>query len=482
MGSIDIKNGSLKFDGQTIRFFRRVPCRVSGKLIDEYLSHKFINIVETDCGYTIKVDALGIIGMSIPCENAKLRIANEIDYCDPRFTNRYYYSTGPNNLKNIYDIDASFGTVINSPIVHVVHKDKCFSFSTDRQEMITTNFKDAYVQHVNMVVYATDSCSFFIDIASNYLINLQRFAPTPFDIYKHHSLDVNDIKKSLIQKSTVVDACSTPIDIFDTAREVQQSLMDKGITSVITGSTSQHLNGIPTIVNDLDLMIKNKADLIDAMLIMEDIGAEASYHENRASFRLNSIKIDMCYDNYNIMDRHGMLIDDPGQQITYLSLEGLLWIHLLLMYAINRNEYPNTTKSKNLQTLFKLVRKNNEIHDQQFGTNSIVADIEGVNNFSEKCIEFCQELSGYERAYLDIKINDPFSIAIFESQGNFIIPIVNNGSRNNARIIVPFYPESASWEDISNKTREVRVEKHEDFSILFINQIFLPGLLRIVNA
>lgn len=451
--------------------FRGIPIYCT---VDEttYLTPSDIDVKETDCGYEFTVKREGIITFIIPCGASRLRVGNELGYVDTNFTTQYYFPHTTDIIKRKYHIGNAFN-LTSYPIIHVIEDEQCCSFSVGAENLITF-FKMAYVQYASIATHSSGSVTFHLDISVNALLNLQRYPCIRPSFYIQKDLtDLPTITKAVFHGANIRQIPRSNIELLlERAREIQSTFLKNGIKSVIIGSCASRLNGIPVDVNDLDLMIPPDK-FADAIALMDTLGDRHNIDTYRAKYDLNGVQTDITIDNYNLVEYTGYAKNRHG--LTFLDTEGLLWIHLLLLYAISRNQFTKRSVSKNMDVLFGLSAKLKSVHD-----NSVQVDMP-LNSYAKECVRLCDKLGKTSITPMDIRINDPFQMNCFKEEDDvYHFSIVNNGSETDARIVVGLKPKSAIFRDVAGRHEAAKIEIHDTFSLIFINKVFLPGVLSCV--
>lgn len=433
----------------------------------EYLTIKDINYVQTECGWEFHVSNSledAILGIMIPINSELLIYDRPADLYKSK---RYYYSPA-RELERLLKINPKDVNKIQAPIIHLINKDRTYSWSCPNECLIST-FVSQYQWYVNLEVHAWESLTFFLDESTNYLINMQRFPHSPSEILINETTSIKSMEQALLTGSRPRSLLNESHKIVQVVRELQLELLKHNFTSIIIGSLARRLNGIPVDVNDIDIMFLNKKELNNASLIMRTFSDTIQINEKNAKFKYQNYYVELCFDNYNILTGKNYTIQKHG--LTYVDIEGLLWLYMINLLACNLDEHSDDYKNHVLNALVSI----HQIHS----TNEfrILPYAKEIPDYSKKCTELCTHLSLSEMKYVDVRINKPFTVRCFQKDHSFLYPIVNLGSKCDAEIAVNCLPHKSIWKDISGREEPLKADLYNGFSLIHISEVELPGVL-----
>ena len=458
----EIKSNQILFFGKPLMFF------VKNEDIS-YLPLDDVLVEKTDCGYqfAIQRDSTEIIGMMIPTVSSKILIDQKA--VDPNRTKRYYYQHDGNYFLQLYGFGKFDVDRIATPLVHFVKDGKTYSWSSP-PECVISSFQHLYEPHINIETAASNEATFFLDVSSSHIVNQQRYKVERKEVLINEYSDVVHLKESLLYGHVPREVPNSPSDIMKTVRELQSSLTSQEVDSVITGSLARRLNNIAIDVHDIDLMVSTPDDVTKATSILDSSCDRVYIKDHRSKFMHNDLEIDVCFDNYNLLPASNFLVN--RMELKFLSLEGLMWLYLMDLFAISRNEYTETYKDHVMRALYSISKG---MPGRDIG---IIPDIENMECYSQGFLEILQEMKDFTQEYRDVRISPPFDTRIYRKDNLFMLPVINQGSVNDVRIIVDFLPKKSEWTDVSGKKEIVEQELRENFVILHLKQIHLPGVIR----
>lgn len=441
----------------------------SGTIEKQYYSSKSIEIIKTDCGYRIDVTSVpdDKVALVFPCKDADLMVGNRYEVIDTSIVQ--HFTNGPSD---------SLSKSCSVPIVHVIH-DTVWSFSLYGECDIVI-FKEHYEQYFSIQTTAkSEITSFFIDIASNYLVNLQRhpFERTPYVYYGliDEPIMMNVLHNGLPMIKSKPDVTS----VMEQVKSINSIFRGNGIFPVFTGGVAKHLNGIECNVTDIDLMVKTTEDMKFVSQILYMIGYQVS-HESLYYIRMTkneSVTIDISYDNFNVLLNNWLI--DYSELITYLNVNGLLWMALLNLQEFDRTRYRDMC-STNDKALFELTLLAHDKRPHYSYNDKIIKEMESLESKNIRCQFFSDKLSTLDLQYRDTRINEPFRINAFGNTDNRIYSIVNTGSKNNCRIVADFVPSKAVWRGLDGEDIDAEISGMESFSIIEIKKPILHGVLECI--
>ncbi len=432
-----------------------------------YLPMDKISIQPTDCGYTCVINAVGCQSVTIvvPTCDRRIIVGDEYEYTDTVVTHKFYYN-GPTALLN-----SEKTSRIYSSIVHLIGENDAWSCSVFGECLISC-CRDAYEQYVEITgIPDNESITFYIDKSSNHRVNLQRQSIDDRVIQYYDLLDIDEMKSAIYHRAKLE---SLTLNVQPIVEKIQyvQSLFDKvHLYSVITGSFAEQLNGINCSVKDCDFMFKDKAASVYAEAILSD---EGYVKNNDGTISKNAdVKIDLSYDNYNLLASHPKHIKE-SYQLRFFDLEGLMWLSLLNCYEFHRTPYPYYYR-RNDRALFELTQHASK---QSLVCNSAVGEeIRQISSYMPNCVKICKEMNGLPMIFEDTRINEPFRTNCFGTKDVRTFPVINLGAAENFRLITEFPAKKAKWSDVSGVGKKCNIQPYHNFTMLLVEDVGLPGVL-----
>lgn len=462
------------FNGHPIYFF------IKTQNCESYISTDQIKIEPTDCGYELSFphEPGDVIGINVPSLGLKKRIGNELKYIPDHVDDFYYYTNGDSyGLSELHNIGKS--RFVDSPIVHLIDKDVSYSFSSSSTENIFSFFDMSYEPYFNIISASDGQCKFFVDISSNYLVNLQRHKIEPGSILINSFSNLQDISFAIFYNKQIRQSPDFHPEMIQKTREIQKILKENGFLSVIYGSLACRLNGIQIDVSDVDLLIEGDSkNCIKAASVLSEVADLKIVNDKRVDLEYNGLSFDLSWDRYQFFDEYKYFVFRDG--LCYLELTGMLWINLMCKYSIDKYYEMRFKQQKNEKNLYACMAKlNMQNASSKYGVCSYQEqEFQIVRQCIPHAISLCSKLNLATPIYEDIRINDPFQINAFQLDNIKHICIVNNGSLQPARVVVPNIVHRATWRDVSGKILNIlNIEKHDTFSIIYLNNIFYTGIL-----
>lgn len=420
---------------------------------------------KTDCGYRFDIQHSGSVTMLVRCEEQRMIVDNSIKEVNPDITTEYHFRS-----TNIYGDTAEYMTPISRPLLHCINSENTtFSFSTP-SECIIRCFLYDYKPAFSIESTNKEHTTFFIDIACNYLLNLQRYKPPRKTVPVGEHIDVKQMSEILYYSHYIKTQSSPSVSIISTAKKTQRILHENGIDSVIFGSLANVLNGAKQPVRDIDLMFTYE-NMIQAKTILMEYGEIIEDNPFRSRISIDGNLVELSYDRFKLMSPPSNISRKDG--LTYFNEIGLLIICLMSFYRLHRDTHVFDYTTKAEQQSYQAYRLLNPEPDP-----TILPGIQ-EDEYKSSFLALLSKLHQAEMGYYDIRINRPFSVQCYKDENVLLLPIVSRGSNQHARIIVPGNPHNATWRDISDKREKPNMQISKDFTMIFINDIWLPGVLSV---
>lgn len=462
---INVQGDQIFFQDKPLYFF------VEGKK-QEYLPASKVEITRTNGnnGYEFLIQEPGRIGIMFCTEKAKSLIGDMTTYVNTNVTSFYYcpLDCSAESMKKpiMEELDA---TTINRPVVHVISDVAC-SFSVNAEAWICC-FKNNYEQHSNIITASIqDKTTFFLDVNYNYSTNLQRYCVERESIFLHRLSHTQDMKDALYYGMSCRNSPTSAKNLLSVAREIQEILNKNNVDSLIIGSMAGRLGGIQQDVNDIDILLADQSQLVTAMILLEQSCDRIEHNDFRVRMKCRDMLIEIGYDRYGIVDPPFYTRESNG--LKYCDLRGLAWIALLVSCRMEGQSHVCTYQRKAVTQVDRYM-KGLKIA----GDVSITPDLDKVPDYYSHCVELCKRIQDLPMYYKDIRINEPFMVHGYEEEDILHVSIISNGSKNDARIVIPGHADVATWRDISGRQETCIIEVHDSFSLIFVPSIDLPGIL-----
>ena len=433
-----------------------------------YLQPGDVFMQQRDSGASFRLRASEPVTMVIPCHGGRVIVGDEFETINLNVVTNFYCS-GPTQL-----IDRTDCASISAPIAHILLPDYVWSCSVFGECRISC-FKSAYEQYLSITgIPDVDHITFDLDVTTNYRVALQRTGVQPKTLFHYNGLSRAQVEYALLHGARLQRAFPDVIVNVQHARQLQEVFSKHDLFSVITGSLARAINGQSCQVRDIDLMFKTKYAMQQASAILIDLGYQMTLTDaKRIEMRRAQDIVDLSYDNYNLLTMPYHLRQTDG--LRFLDAEGLLWIALLSAHEWFTNQtrigYP-----QNQQALYDCTR-----HAYHFGLPCSSTIGEEIRQFDEhfiNCERLCDALFKEKQMFVDTRINEPFRVNTFGDQTHRLYSIINKGTVADLRLVTDFLPDSAEFEDISGKSITGRIEKKGIFSLIFLDGVDLPGVLR----
>lgn len=384
---------------------------------------------------------------------------------------RKYFCPGTTSILSIADCEKIF-----SPIIHLI-KDDAWSISTTG-ECIISLFHKFYEQYISIVgVPINEESTFFLDIAQNHRVNLQRHYVHRRQLSFAGCLELDEMKTAIYYGADIENPEPNFEFIWQNARKIQDIFWIRNLYSVIIGSAAEMLNGIKCSVCDVDFMLKDKPSMRYASEILKERDFKIIYEDYKLiKMSSGKVKIDLTFDNYNLLHTPFNVTETNGCR--FFNTQGLMWLCLLNIYesTYNDNQYP-----RNKKAIYELTK-----HAMQFSMpcNTKLGHLWYLDETKTKnCIKMCEIIRTMKLDFQDIRINDPFKVNCFSDENsNFIYSVISTGENiNDFRIITPQKHTTAIWLGIDGSDVNLKKEDKDSFSFLFGDRGNFPGIVIATN-
>ncbi len=422
-----------------------------------------IEVKQNTGGYVFEIESSLPVTMVVPSCKRDIIIGDNHEYITSSLVQSYYYKGETDCL------DSYACQIIHCPMFHLISGYNSWSFSVSGECKITPLYKlcERYISitglpHKNVI-------KFHLDISANYLTNLQR-VPTIHNII-NTLWSIPEMTNAIYYGSAIIN----PPDSDQTkkhAERIQEYLDKRGVTTVITGSLAEHLNGIDCPINDCDLMCVGPSEMMLAAELLKELGYDVDRkNEKWIQATIETHVIDLSWDNYRLLQLPYYVEESGG--FRFFTTNGLLWLALLNLYELhqmnNFEGYPRNSKA-----LFELME-----HAKNNGTicNTSTSNTQ-LHKYNKNCKKILEIMSNMPILFLDTRVNTPFRINCFGTDNKRIFGVINISSvPTDCRIITDFRPRKAIWQDISGKDQNIKIDILENFSTLYANKLVLPGIV-----
>ncbi len=433
----------------------------------DYLKPDDVKFQKTDTGIKFGIESPIPTTMVVPCEHRRLIIGDEYNYIDTRIVTKHYCE-GPTKI-----LDNSNCTPAYSPVIHI-QGDESYSCSVFGECLIFSFVKD-YEQYTSITgVPDHGKITFHIDVSPNYRTNLHRPKVSRRIQHYYGLLDLGEIEHVIFHGTRLEKREPNINDVLSHAKRVQKYLKDEDLYSVITGSLAELLNGINCHVRDCDFMLKSYGAMIHASEHLRKNGYSLMQQNDKwISLKSKSGKtVDLSYDNYRLLQLPHYIRESHG--LRFFDTEGLLWLAMSNLYEQSRTPYRHSYP-RNERALFELTR---HAYKRGITCNTTVAKtLDNLNVYTDNCVAMSDQLSSLEILFKDTRINEPFRVNCFGNEDHRIFSVINPGTVANFRLITDLHAQTATWKDVAGKDQKVRIDKHENFSMFFVTDVDLPGVL-----
>lgn len=398
------------------------------------------------------------VGIMWPVHNSDCYLADNMSSIDKRFT-----TTGTFNMNN----DDPMFISMNDPVIHMVSETCLTIFSKTQDPM-----KFCFFYH---------NCVPYWNVTTNVSLHLS-FCPCPsrrdgLSLYyqKHDKpnhvptlgpVGIEEMKERLY------NAIPTVMSIYEKdltqPKKIQKALDSLGIKNCAIGSLAMYMHGFSVEVKDFDMVVD------DIEKVKKHINTEASesLKWSQCGARL---KLDGTHIDFVELEKFNWSQVEQVQGINILNISGMLLMKLT-------GEYERLLMEPNYDN-FKL--KNHANIDMLIKGSSFVypffdkfSEMYSMNNY----MDLQKLLFGTEWDSVPMKINDPLIANVF-SKGNItVLPIINNGSKIDAKVRIERIFESAQWFHIGQDPVDCVICTNYILSDVAIPQIETLGLLVCQNA
>lgn len=472
------------------------------------LRTNYFDINETDVGYEIVVKKLGgYVGVNIPTFS-KVIVGNQFFNID-EFSEKFY-------CHNKVDFDSAYSfsdhnyTDIYYPIFHnIIDENKALSVSpSSDEEVIINSYRDYFQDYMRIQTYShyqNDYVRFFLDISSNYHLNLKRVSLNNESVTLNKQSSVVEYQDVLYNNlnGTEVDRKSN-LEVFKYIKKLT-NFIKKSVNSkfVLKSDCSLWLNGYTkTPPNSFEGIVglgdkldfhRAKVDLLNEIRDVEWISVddviETSKKDSFIVINNSGFDIKIYFsDKWGGLDKKV----NSRKGLYFLSPEAELERRVL--------EYQSTTSINNSKKFNKCLEQRIEKYawkvkvEEDFSQSSIFSLIDGISdrNFDKYFKNYYKEfdlsvfkrikngvLGGVERAYLDVRVNSPFFVSVFEDSYSYYFVIVNSEYKEGScRMIFGDHFNKCKWIGLKkNGSSSVKVDEYMEHREIYIDDIKFGGVL-----
>lgn len=430
-----------------------------------YLEPHDVEIVETSCGFEFKVNSFSPITMVIPSKGREILIGDDFKSLHTDRIRKFYFKAATSLL------DGKNAEISHAPIFHMIGEN-AWSVSVSGETVICT-FKKFYEQYISIIGIPDqrNNVYFYLDVAKNWRSNLQRHSIPRRTLQYTNTLEPSEILEA-IYYGAILRKTQPIFDLLQQeAKRVQGIFNSHDLYSVIIGSMAEMLNGIECSVTDVDFMFKDRPSMVYAAEILKERDF-AKIKENEKLIKMQSKKtcVDLTFDNYNLLYNPFNVRETQG--LRFFDVQGLMWLCLLNEYE---STYNNNNYLRNKKALYEISKYCSE-HKMPCNTKLEYLWHNDLYK-SKNCAKICDILNRMETNFDDIKINAPFKVNSFTKDQDHAYAVVNLGEETDCRIITPLHDETAIWFDVNGDSKPVNIEKHNEFTMLFIDGVNAPGIV-----
>lgn len=340
--------------------------------------------------------------------------------------------------------------------IHFYKGSEVCSFILDHKASVSFGYSDFNFCAFIDIRSSTD-ITMSIETSQSWFWNMRNFNISREPIYLVDIVLDSDLFSTLLYGRKIITDYPDPIQLLQCASMVQKILQQHDIVSILIGSLAEHINGIKCSVGDIDLMVQTESDVQRAKEVIE----------SNASF---DSKIDISYDNYNILNGKNALFDEKFD-VTYMNNDGLLIMSLLKYYEVQNNPY--LVYNKNAQSVARCMSHgrntkllhNPFVNQKRYNTSALLSIA------SRLCLS----------KFYHCKIScEPscFKATVFrENDQSILCPVICNGPNTPFKLSIPFSVDRAHWISVDGTSSDCRLYKSLHHTEITLKQTNLPGVI-----
>lgn len=416
------------------------------------LSESYYEIDETDIGYEITIYKKGsYVGLSFPNEG-KVIAGNKPYYVSNFDGNPFVYNK--KQSENYYQLREDQYCSISLPIFHQqVDENTHISVSpTSSEEALVTPYYHSVDKYVKIETYAhhqNEFVKFFIDISSNYLINLRRVSENVEyknyvndDLADDHSKMMSVFHNSSLEYEIDQDWLKKAVKV---ANYFQSFLDDLSIKNCIVGDLVYYLNGVGVSGKfpiEFVVSVENKKKLYSLKKKISKEVKDVTWYSFPNS-DLNSYFLNFWWKGFNVRIKYFQMLDVYGSSLCDDSITASRELkHIKLdLEILNRfvelqrknlvHGYDSFKENELIEfgRIKNLIGKVGEVETSHFDTiifkdSKVKANLFGTDQIIDKnkLSFFSRQMDKSNRIYEDVRITDPFFINCYRTGENLYYP------------------------------------------------------------
>lgn len=300
--------------------------------------------------------------------------------------------------------------------------------------------------------------------SSSWFWNIRHLFNNRKTTYEHDITTKQDIDAALLFGDYIQDTLNTS-PLINNAELIQKILLSHQIDSVVIGSLAELLQGILCYVKDCDIMVDSQVSMAQAKNLLIEYGYSIIYENNKYfSCMVDEIKVDICYDNYNLMKGHRAQYCD---KIKCMNLNTLLQMSLFKYFECSENIYMKYEACR--KSVYRLMK-----HLEQ--TNP---DVECIDKLH--LLNMLREMSDYDICHSKTYASELFMVTSFCNYKNIIFPLIGLGNSSECKINTDIGRiESAEWIDILGQTSTCEVYPENGASVIICRNIKCSGIVKCI--
>ncbi|KKK49706.1 hypothetical protein LCGC14_3132370, partial [marine sediment metagenome] len=324
--------------------------------------------------------------------------------------------------------------------------DSCLSIVSDKSPIEFNSFNHNFSPYLNAIADNSISLAFrsFLSRKESLVDYQKRFGSKRRT--QSMGLGFEDMKQALYHNAKIVPETDNP-DILQRAKEVQTILDNNKIENCIIGSLAMRLHKLGTVPNDVDIAVYS---LSAAKNLFQHGTGSSSEKWSKCAIRLKRKG-----GHVDLVE----LYQFPWEQVEkangfkVLSMDGLLRMKLIGELERNLMEPNYEMMNKNNQHSISTLLGSSPDFLYPFFRNFL------LKHSSDNFYTLIDWLKEAEWDPVEIRANEPFIVNAYKKSKQTIIPIINSGSKQPARVFIDRSFKSAKFYEIGESSVDCKVTR-----------------------
>ncbi len=385
-------------------------------------------------------------GIMWPDLSHRTFFGEDIDEVDDRFSRAANYCW-PSDDPTVIHLDA--------PVVTHCDPKSCFSILSQRPVKFHS-FPHMHRVYCNAISEDGIHFLFKSHISRPEVLNFFRRSVAMPEIPHLHSMKQVLFAGNPIKETTDYD--------LEVVKRFQQECMRVGVETVVVGSLAMQLHGVKTPVNDIDILVRSKENLIKlAMHFHADVSNRSKWRAVAARIYFDGTCIDLNY----VKGYEDDALDIEG--VSTIAHPDLLFMKMLGEFErATMNDWYKTFRDKNYDAIMCLLKPDTFMYPFFY---------DFLQSYpTEQFFELARIVGDATSSEVSATINAPLQVNTFESEDKLVLPIINLGETQPARVTLNKEVSQATWKPLFDDA-DVQLSTCNSYSEIRISTVKEMGVL-----